>query len=154
VSPKVDRYPIGLLFACRGREKTDGLDVVDLSSVRSLGSPSQTASGNAGSKTLPTPSKLKLGRGFSARSSTESARVKDMEKAVAGMTIRDKDEKVEVVYLVRLALSGEIIHRDRPRLTGSLCLESGFIDGTSLTPSSYQLGILLLPSARCRNVLC
>lgn len=29
-----------------------------------------------------------------------------MEKAVAGMTIRDKDEKVEVVYLVRLALSG------------------------------------------------
>lgn len=106
MSPKVDRYPIGLLFACRGREKTDGLDVVDLSSVRSLGSPSQTASGNAGSKTLPTPSKLKLGRGFSARSSTESARVKDIEKAVAGMTIRGKDEKVEVVYLVRLALWG------------------------------------------------
>ncbi|KAG7529415.1 hypothetical protein FFLO_05687 [Filobasidium floriforme] len=68
-------------------------------SVRSLGSPSQTASGNAGSKILPTPSKLKLGRAFSARSSTEIAAVKDMEKAVAGMTIRDKDEKVEVVYL-------------------------------------------------------
>jgi hypothetical protein len=101
VSPKVDRYTIGLLIACRGREKTDGLDVVDISSVRSLGSPSQTAS-----KTLPTPSKLKLGRAFSARSSTEIAAVKDMEKAVAGMTIRDKDEKVEVVYLVRLALSG------------------------------------------------
>lgn len=106
MSPKVDRSTIGLLFACRGREKTDGPDIVDLSSVRSLGSPSQTASGNAGSKTLPTPSKLKLGRGFSARSSTESARVKDMEKAVAGMTIRDKDEKVEVVYLVRLASLG------------------------------------------------
>lgn len=90
----------------RGERRLIGVDIIDTSSVRSLGSPSQTASGNAGSKTLPTPSKLKLGRGFSARSSAESARVKDMEKAVAGMTIRDKDEKVEVVYLVRLALLG------------------------------------------------
>jgi hypothetical protein len=71
------------------------------SSVRSLGSPSHHQNAVAAtSESTKTPSKFKLGRSLVGRSSEDNGRQKDLEKAVAGMSVRDKDERLDVVYLV------------------------------------------------------
>jgi len=113
------------------------------SSVKSLGSPSQTASSNAAtSKPLGTPSKFKLGRALtgSGKNSGEDT----LEKAVAGMSVRDKNERVEVVYLV----SGHQAMAWHHRSIGGNALADATISTCSLHAVRPNKSRIILQSVR------